>query len=219
MREDERNNRNLAVGGIIGGVLMMLANIIIHMGTTGKTPDPGWIDMPGMLPGITEILAVLAAAGLLAGWVSLYRMVRESCGSKMQKLAIAPTVGVVGMSLFHGNINCIEPLVYKTLALSGSESMFPAMDAAISGSFAPVDLLILAAFYLQLIILIYGVFSGKLGVKKWLILLNPVCGLIVGIVLGAVLPGSLSGIPMGMRNLGEGLMYLIPYAYWQNHRA
>jgi len=95
MRENERNNRNLAVGGIIGGVLMMLANIIIHMGTTGKTPDPGWIDMPGMLPGITEILAVLAAAGLLAGWVSLYRMVRESCGSKMQKLAIAPTVGVV----------------------------------------------------------------------------------------------------------------------------
>ena len=78
MRENERNNRNLAVGGIIGGVLMMLANIIIHMGTTGKTPDPGWIDMPGMLPGITEILAVLAAAGLLAGWVSLYRMVRES---------------------------------------------------------------------------------------------------------------------------------------------
>lgn len=63
-------------------------------------------------------------------------------------------------------INCIEPLVYKTLALSGSESMFPAMDAAISGSFAPVDLLILAAFYLQLIILIYGVFSGKLGVKN-----------------------------------------------------
>jgi len=39
MRENERNNRNLAVGGIIGGVLMMLANIIIHMGTTGKTPD------------------------------------------------------------------------------------------------------------------------------------------------------------------------------------
>jgi hypothetical protein len=77
--------------------------------------------------------------------------------------------------------------------------------------FPPLDL--------QLIILIYGVFSGKLGVKKWLILLNPVCGLIVGIVLGAVLPGSLSGIPMGMRNLGEGLMYLIPYAYWQNHRA
>jgi hypothetical protein len=34
--------------------------------------------MPGMLPGITEILAVLAAAGLLAGRVSLYRMVRES---------------------------------------------------------------------------------------------------------------------------------------------
>ena len=35
MRENERNNRNLAVGGIIGGVLMMLANIIIHMGTIG----------------------------------------------------------------------------------------------------------------------------------------------------------------------------------------
>jgi hypothetical protein len=43
--------------------------------------------------------------------------------------------------------------------------------------------------------------------------------MIDGIVLGAVLPRSLSGIPMGMRNLGEGLMYLIPYAYWQNHRA
>ena len=49
---------------IIGGVLMMLANIIIHMRTTGKTPDPGWIDMPGMLPGITEILAVFVESGL-----------------------------------------------------------------------------------------------------------------------------------------------------------
>ena len=58
-------------------------------------------------------------------------------------------------------------------------------------------------------------FSGKLGVKKWLILLNPVCGLIVGIVLGAVLPGNLRGIAIGMRNLGEGLMYITAFSYWK----
>ena len=100
MRENERNNRNLAVGGIIGGVLMMLANIMIHMGTTGETPDPGWIDMPGMLPGITEILAVLAAAGLLAGWISFYRMVKDSCGSKMQKWPWFRLLGLWGCPCF-----------------------------------------------------------------------------------------------------------------------
>lgn len=89
------------------------------------------------------------------------------------------------------------------------------MDAAISGSFAPVDLIILVTFYLQLIPLFYGVFSGRFGVKKGLIILNPILGLILGLVLGAILPSPIKAISFGLRNLGEGLMYLIPLAYWK----
>ena len=210
-------NRKLALYGIIGGILMMLANILVHSGTgmTGEKPDPGWLTLPAGLCGVSECIAVLGALGLLAGWFSLYRMTEETCGLKMQKLALIPAFGVVGMALFHGNISCIEPLIYQVLSNNGGEEMYPAMDAIISGSFAPVDLLILVAFYLQVIVLIYGVFSGKFGCKKWLIIFNPVLGLVFGLVLGAILPPSLNGVSLGMRGLGEGIMYIIPFTYWK----
>ena len=72
---------------------------------------------------------------------------------------------IVGMVLFHGNINCIEPLVYQVLANHGNETIYGEMDAIISSSFALVDLLIHVTFYLQLIVLLYGVFSGKFGIS------------------------------------------------------
>ncbi len=212
-----KNNRKLALFGIIGGILMMLANILVHTGTgmTGENPDPGWLSIPAILCGISEILAVLGTLGLLAGWVSLYRMTAETCGTRMQKFALIPAFGAVGMALFHGNISCIEPLIYQVLAQSGGEGMYSAMDAMISSSFAPVDLLILVTCYLQLILLLYGIFSGRFGVKKWMIVFNPVVGLVLGVVLGAILPPSLNGFSLGMRNLGEGLMYVTPFVYWK----
>ena len=51
--------------------------------------------------------------------------------------------------------------------------------------------------------------------KKGLIILNPILGLISGLVLGAILPSPIKAISFGLRNLGEGLMYLIPLAYWK----
>ena len=213
------SNKALSTGGIIGGIVFMAANAIVHVGSgmTGENPDTGWAEIPPILCGISELLAVIGAVCLLMGFIGFYRMVQDSCGSKMQTFAMIPAVGVVGMALFHGNINCIEPLVYQVLANHGNEAVYGDMDAIISGSFAPVDLLILVTFYLQLIVLIYGVFSGRFGVKKWLIIFNPVFFLILGVLLSNVLPASISGIALGMRNLGEGLMYIIPLSYWKKN--
>lgn len=51
--------------------------------------------------------------------------------------------------------------------------------------------------------------------NKWLVVFNPIIGLVLGLVLGAVLPSPIKAIFYGLRNLGEGLMYLIPLAYWK----
>ena len=212
------SNKVLSVSGIIGGILFMTANALVHIGSgmTGENPDTGWAGMPAYLCGISEFLSVIGAVCLLMGFIGFYRMVCDSCGTKMQTLAMIPAVGIVGMPLFHGNINCIEPLIYKVLADHGNENIYGDMDAAISGSFAPVDLMILVTFYLQIIVLIYGVFSGRFGVKKYLIIFNPIIFLIFGALLSNILPVEISGIALGMRNLGEGLMYIIPFAYWKN---
>ncbi len=212
-----KNNRKLALGGVIGGCLYALSTILLHWGgaMTGENPDPGWLTMGSMRCGSAELLALFGSVGLLAGFVSLYRMVKDSCGKKMTTLAMIPAAGVVGMALFHGNVNCIEPLLYPILEKGNSSSLYPAIDAAVSSSFAPVDLIILLTFYLQLIPLIYGVFSGRFGVKKGLIAFNPVIGLILGLALDAILPCPAKAISYGMRNLGEGLIYLIPLAYWK----
>lgn len=212
-----KNNKKLALGGMIGGCLYALSSILLHWGgaITGENPDPGWLTMGAMRYGVAELLALLGSVGLLAGFISLYRMVKESCGEKMTRLAQIPVVGVVGMALFHGNVSCIEPLLYPILAKGSAVSLYPAVDAAISGSFAPVDLIILGTFYLQLIPLIYGIFSGRFGVKKGLIIINPILGLILGFVLGAILPSPIKAISFSLRNLGEGFMYGIPLAYWK----
>ena len=212
-----KNNKKLALGGMIGGCLYALSSILLHWGgaITGENPDPGWLTMGAMRYGVAELLALLGSVGLLAGFISLYRMVKESCGEKMTRLALIPVVGVVGMALFHGNVSCIDPLIYPILAEGSAVSLYPAVDAAISGSFAPVDLTILVTFYLQLIPLFYGVFSGRFGVKKGLIIFNPILGLVLGLMFGAVLPSPIKAISFGLRNLGEGLMYGIPLAYWK----
>ena len=56
-------------------------------------------------------------------------------------------------------------------------------DEALARLDTTVDLIILGTFYLQLIPLIYGIFSGRFGVKKGLIIINPILGLILGFVL------------------------------------
>jgi len=211
----------LTTCGIIGGIVLMCANAIVHVGTgmTGENPDTGWAAMPSALCGISELLALIGAVGLLMGCIGTHLAVRETCGAKMQTFSLLPVIGIVGMPLFHGNINCIEPLIYQVLVGHGSTDIYADMDAVISGSFAPVDLLILVTFYLQLIVLIYGTLSGRFRAPKWLIVCNPIVFLILGVILSNVLPSSVSGIALGMRNLGEGLMYLMPLAYWKKKSA
>ncbi len=212
----ETNNRKFAVAGIIGGVLYFIASALVHVGSgmTGENPDPGWLNISSLSSGLSELLALAGSVCILHGFISMYKMAEKTIGNVMRKLVAVSAVGVVGMTLFHGNINCIEPIIYRTLAENGAEAVYPLMDGAISGSFALVDLIILVTFYLQIIPVIYGVLSGKFGVKKWFIIFNPVVGLIIGIILGNILPAPVNGIAMGMRNLGEGLIYIIPAMYW-----
>ena len=213
----EKNKRKFAVAGIIGGILYFIASALVHVGTgmTGENPDPGWLNISNVFSGLSELLALAGSVCILLGFISMYKMAEETLGKTMRNLVAVSAVGIVGMALFHGNINCIEPIIYRTLVENRAETIYSAMDGAISGSFALVDLIILVTFYLQLIPMIYGILSGKFGVKKWLIIFNPVVGLIIGIIFGNILPAPANGIAMGMRNLGEGLIYIIPALYWK----
>ena len=213
----EKNKRKFAVAGIIGGILYFIASALVHVGTgmTGENPDPGWLNISNVFSGLSELLALAGSVCILLGFISMYKMAEETLGKTMRNLVAVSAVGIVGMALFHGNINCIEPIIYRTLVENRAETIYSAMDGAISGSFALVDLIILVTFYLQIIPMIYGILSGKFGVKKWLIIFNPVVGLIIGIIFGNILPTPANGIAMGMRNLGEGLIYIIPALYWK----
>ena len=213
----EKNKRKFAVAGIIGGILYFIASALVHVGTgmTGENPDPGWLNISNVFSGLSELLALAGSVCILLGFISMYKMAEETLGKTMRNLIAVSAVGIVGMALFHGNINCIEPIIYRTLVENRAETIYSAMDGAISGSFALVDLIILVTFYLQIIPMIYGILSGKFGVKKWLIIFNPVVGLIIGIIFGNILPTPANGIAMGMRNLGEGLIYIIPALYWK----
>lgn len=211
------NNKTLAFCGIIGGLLMMLANILANTGTgmTGEIPDPGWLLLPPLLCGITEILALLGTVGYLAGWISLLRMIQKTCNRKLLHLAMVSAFGIVGMPLFHENISCIEPIVYQVLSQGQSVNLYSAFNSIVIHIFLPIDILIILAFYCQLFALILGIMSGQIVIKKGLIFFTPVTGLILSVILWITLPGAIKGIGLGIRNLSEGLMYLIPLYYWK----
>lgn len=104
------NGKTLTVCGVIGGIVLMIANATVHIGSgmTGENPDTGWAAMPFVLCGISELLALIGALGLFMGCIGTHLAVRETCGTKMQTVSLIPVIGIVGIPLFHGNINCIE---------------------------------------------------------------------------------------------------------------
>ena len=160
------------------------------------------------------------SALMLAGFVSLYRMVRETCAKAWARFSLLGAAGISGVLLVHYLAGSLEPMLYKALAESGFDMAgFPALTAALTPWYLPLNAAIILLVYSQLVVLVYGTVSGCFGLPKKTILLIPLAALVVG--GGFSLLTLLFGLPGGYggtESLLEGAMYLIPLLYWREGR-
>lgn len=215
-------NRRLAVCGMAGGILYMISDLFLFLSRelNGGIPDaawnPAWRGMGEWRFAASAWIALLGTGLLLCGFVSLYEMVRETCGKFWRLFTLCGAAGVCGVLLAHTQIGILPPLLYKAIMHQGlSYETFKLVRESISAYLLPVSVLIILLFYTQLAVILYGVLGGKFGLRRRVLLY------MAGITLAsAAIPAlalSLFGIRGGIgggESLFEGMMYLIPFWYW-----
>lgn len=212
------NFKSLALIGVFGGIICMLSNWILFMGSPDvmANPDPSWIEFSSIRYALSEILIVVGTAGCLGGFISMYMMVKDTCGKGMQRFAAVGAIGIVGTAMAHSNFGCVEPLIYKVLMQNDiSTNVYLQIDEMISSHFGLADVVVVFASVTQAIIAIYLVLSGK--AKKWMLLYNIIVTFAIGFVIKAILNNAVGNVLLcGAKSFGEAAMYLIPYRYWKN---
>ena len=219
-------NRRLAVCGMLGGILYMISDLFIFLSREliGVVPDaawsPAWGGMGEWRFAVSAWIALLGSGLLFCGFVSLYEMVRETCGKLWRLFTLCGAAGVGGVLLAHTQIGVLPPLLYKAMARQGlSAEASRQTYENISAYLSPVSVLIILLFYTQLAVIIYGVLSGRFGLRRRVLLYMTGVTLVVTAVLALSL--SLFGIRGGVgggESLFEGMMYLIPFWYWNTAR-
>lgn len=211
-------NATLALAGIVGGLAYALSDDLIFLGANplGPTPDPAWAQMPMWRFVGSTWVALFATALLGCGYLSLYRMVRETCGSAIRRLTLVGAVGLGGVLLAHFNIGVLAPLVYKAMMASGaSEASFVQVEAMLSAALRPLNALIVVFLYTQLVVLVYGVVSWRFGLRRPVLLV--VLGMTLILALARLVLFRLFGVTGSTgatESILEGMMYFVPLAYW-----
>ena len=213
------NNKRNALLGFLGGVAFMIGDCLLYI-YPGRYPaediDPVFAAMPAWRFTASAFLGILGMALMLFGFQSLYAMTREVCGKGMQRFMLIGGAGVAGVALAHFNLGSLLPLTYKAvIGAGGTAEMAADTCRAMSDWVTPIDIVLIAALYVQLIVLLYMILSGRSGLSKWFVLVGPFGAVAVGLLWSIVFRNTPLAAGWGScESLGEGLMYLAAYAYW-----
>lgn len=214
--------RSFGLLGLIGGVLFMIGDCLLFVypdRDTALDVDPVFAEMPVWRFTVSALLGVIGMGFMLFGFQSLYAMTKAVCGKKMQTLALLGGAGAAGTALAHFNLGTLLPLAYKGILDSGGDAQL-AENACmkIAKWVTPLDILLIVLLYVQFIVLLYMILSGKAKMSRWYFLLGPIGAAALGTVWKTVFAGSvISGAWGACESLGEGLMYLTAMIYWKKN--
>ena len=212
--------RRYAFMGFLGAMFFVAGDWLIFV-YPGRNPELNVDKVYALMPvwrfQTSTVLGWLGMGGILFGFYSLYCLVKELCGIWIQRATLLSLGGVLGISLAHFNLGILQFYVYKSVLEVEGNSAIAAAAASMAGSWTTVlDGIIIALFYIQLIVLIYLIMSGKVRISRKYILMSPFGAIILGLLWTAVFAGyTIAGGWGACESLGEGLMYLAVYICWK----
>lgn len=212
------SNRKMAMAGIAGTIVYAIADGFLYLGTDIASDNklslwqvPEWRLMTSMWIGVIGSLL------LLLGFISLARMF-EKVFKKAGKFLILPAFLCIGGVLYmHFTLGVYAPLTYNSAVKAGvTAEQFSALLANAESYMNPLTGVLVVLGYSTEIVLIYGILSGKFGLKKRLlpIIFGGYFALVAVIVLIAKITGEF-GLLGSTESLLEMTFFIPAFCYWK----
>lgn len=212
------NNRKMALAGIIGTIVYAVADAFLYVGTDIASDNkitlwqvPEWRLMASMW------LGVIGSLMLLLGFISLAKMFGRVF-KKAGKFLILPSFLCIGGVLYmHFALGVYAPLTYNSAVKAGvTAEQFSVLLANAERYMNPLTLVLVILGYSTEIVLIYGILSGRFGLKKRLVsfMFGGYALLVLVIALIAKLTGEY-GLLGSVESLLEMTFFLPAYCYWR----
>lgn len=214
----ESNNRKMALAGIIGTIVYAVADGFLYVGTDIASDNkitlwqvPEWRLMASMWIGVIGSLL------LLLGFISLAKMFGRVF-KKAGKFLILPAFLCIGGVLYmHFALGVYAPLTYNSAVKAGvTAEQFSVLLANAESYMNPLTLVLVILGYSTEIVLIYGILSGRFGLKKRLVsfMFGGYTLLVLVIALIAKLTGEY-GLLGSVESLLEMTFFIPAYFYWR----
>lgn len=211
-------NSKMALAGIIGTIVYAVADAFLYLGTDIASDNkmslwqvPEWRLMTSMWIGVIGSLL------LLLGFMSLARMFSKVFG-KAGKFLILPAFLCIGGVLYmHFTLGVYAPLTYNSAVKAGiTAEQFSVLLANAESYLNPLTIVLVILGYSTEIVLIFGILSGKFGLKKRLVsfMFGGYALVVLVLALIAKLTGDY-GILGSVESLLEMTFFIPAYLYWR----
>lgn len=214
----ESNNRKMALAGIAGTIVYAVADAFLYLGTDIASDNkitlwqvPEWRLMASMWIG------VIGSLMLLLGFISLAKMFGRVF-KKAGKFLILPAFLCIGGVLYmHFALGVYAPLTYNSAVKAGvTAEQFSVLLANAESYMNPLTLVLVILGYSTEIVLIYGILSGRFGLKKRLVsfMFGGYALVILIMALTAKMTGEY-GLFGSVESLLEMTFFIPAYLYWR----
>jgi len=211
-------NKIMAGAGIAGTIIYAIADMFLYIGQDVLSDEqmalwdvPEWRLMTSMWIGVIGSLL------LLMGFISLGKMYHNVFGGLGNVLILPSLLCIGGVLYMHFTLGVYSPLTYRSAINAGvSESQIVTLIEHAQSYLNPLTYTLAVLGYLTEIILIYGILSGKFGLKKRNVfyIFGGYFILVLIFVVFAKITGEW-GVTGSLESLLEMTFFIPAYLYWR----
>ena len=208
----------MAAAGIAGTVVYAAADMFLYIGVDMLSKDrSAWWNVPEWRLMTSMWIGVFGSLLLLLGFLSIGKMF-YNVFHKPGNILILPSMLCIGGVLYmHFTLGVYSPLTYMSAMKAGvSEAQTAALIEHAQAYLNPLTLTLAILGYLTEIILIYGILSGRFGLKRRTVpyMFGGYIILVLLFVLAAKVTGEW-GLLGSVESLLEMTFFIPAYLYWR----
>lgn len=206
------------MAGIAGTIVYAIADGFLYLGTDIASDNklslwqvPEWRLMTSMWIGVIGSLL------LLLGFISLARMFNKVFEKAGRFLILPAFLCIGGVLYMHFTLGVYAPLTYNSAVKAGvTAEQFSVLLKNAESYLNPLTGVLVILGYSTEIVLIYGILSGRFGLKKRLlpIMFGGYFALVAVIVLIAKITGEF-GLLGSTESLLEMTFFIPAFCYWK----
>ena len=214
-----KESRIMAFAGILGAVTYGVADLFLYMGCVMPSKDdvttswrvPEWRLMTSMS------ISVIGSFLMILGFISLARLYKETF-RKIGNLLIIPSLLCLGSILYmHYTLGVYSPLTFMSAIKAGvPEQQAINLIQRANSYMNPLTAVLIILGYLTEAVLIVGILSGKIALKRRVLLyMYGGYALFLGLVVLICFLSGEWGFIGPVESIFETTFFIPPFLYWR----